>query len=168
MHEQDIHVHHSLLQTCKSTAVCQLHRVSSCNPASESKLLKAGTPDLAPNETLMLFKKKRLQSICRCSVVNASVSLNRAKLRALQMPQRKASLSNQKQCLCRNWAQWKARAALINRLAPACVTQQEPGSFYNLPLSRQHRWIVSLLQPIKSQTLSKARTQQSPQHRGVC
>ena len=82
------------------------------------------------------------------------------------MPHRKASLWNQKQCLCRNWAQWKARAALINRLAPACVTQQEPDSFYNLPLSRQHRWIVSLLQPIKSQTLSKARTQQSPQHRG--
>ena len=57
MHEQDMHVHHSLLQTCKSTAVCQLHRVSSCNPALESKLLKAETPDLAPSEALMLFKK---------------------------------------------------------------------------------------------------------------
>ena len=109
----------------------------------------------------MLFKE-RLQSVCRCSVVNASVSLTRAKLRALQMPQRKASLSNQKQRLCRNWAQQTARAVLINRLAPACVTKQETGSLYNIPLSRR---IVSLLLPIKSQTLPKARTQQSSQQR---
>ena len=52
----------------------------------ESKLSKAETPDLALNEALMLFKE-RLQNVCRCSVVNASVSLTRAKLRALQMPQ---------------------------------------------------------------------------------
>ena len=71
--------------------------------------------------------------MCRCSVVNASVSLTRAKLRALQVPQRKASLPNQKQRLCRHWAQQKARAALIKRLAPACVAKQETGSFYNIP-----------------------------------
>ena len=57
MYEQDIHVHHNLLQTCKSKAVCQLRRVSSCNPALESKLSKAETPDLAPDEALMLFNK---------------------------------------------------------------------------------------------------------------
>ena len=57
MYEQDIHMHHSLLQLCNSKAVCQLHRVSSCNPALESKLSEAETPDLAPNEALMLFKK---------------------------------------------------------------------------------------------------------------
>ena len=107
----------------------------------------------------------RVQSICRCSVVNASVSLTRAKLKALQMPQRKASLSNQKQRLCRNWAQQTARATLINRLAPACVTKQETGSLYNIPLSGSCGRIVSLLLPINSQTLPKARTQQSPQQR---
>ena len=54
-------------------------------------------------------------------------------------------------------AQQKARAALINRLAPACVTKQETGSFYTTPLSRRHRWSISLLLPNKSQTLPKAK-----------
>ena len=102
--------------------------------------------------------KKRLHSICRCSGVTASVPLTRAKLRAWQTRQRKASLLNQKQRLCRNWAQQKARAALINRLLPGCMTKQETGS-YNIWLSRPHRWNVSLLLPTKSQTLPKARTQ---------
>ena len=135
MYEQDVHVHHSLLQACKSKAVCQLRRVSSCNPALESKLSKVENPDLAPNEGLMLFEKASSKHL----PVQRGQCFRIAKLRALQMPQRKASLSNQKQRLCRNWAEQKARAALIHRLAPACMTQQDPGSFYNLPLSRRHR-----------------------------
>ena len=153
---------HSLLQLSNSKAVCQLRRVSSCKPASESKLSKAETPDLAPNEALMLFEKASLKHLPvqrgQCFRISDSCQAY-----SLAVAPSKASLSNQKQCLCRNWAQWKARAALINRLAPACVTQQEPGSFYNLPLSRQHRWILSLLQPIKSQTESKDTTKSATQ-----
>lgn len=110
MYEQDIHIHHSLLQLCSIKAVCQLRRVSSCSPALESKLSIAKTSDRVPNVALMLLRK-RMQSSHRCSVVTASVPLTGAKLRVLQTRQRKAALLNQKQRLCRNWAQQKARAA---------------------------------------------------------
>ena len=161
MYEQDIHIHHSLLQLCSIKAVCQLRRVSSCSPALESKLSIAKTSDRVPNVALMLLRK-RMQSSHRCSVVTASVPLTRAKLRVLQTRQRKPSLLNQKQRLCRNWAQQKARAAPMNRLPPGCVTKQETGS-YNTRLSRPLRWIVSLL--LADATESKDRKQLATERR---
>ena len=98
-------------------------------------------------------------------MVTAFVPPTRAKLRALQMKQRKTSLLSQKQRLCRNWAPQQARAALKESLPPGCVTKQTTGSFHNIPVARLHRRILSLLLTTKSQTLLKARTQQSPQQR---
>ena len=58
-------------------------------------------------------------------MVSASVPLTRAKLRALQTRQRKASLLNQKQRLCRDWAQQKVRGELTSCLPPDCVTRNK-------------------------------------------
>ena len=91
------------------------------------------------------------------------VPLSRAKLRALQTCQRKFSLLNQKQRLCRSWAQQQIRAALTRCLPPGCLTNQVMYS-YTTTLSHFHR-IVLLLLPTKSQTLPKAVTQQSPRQR---
>ena len=57
MYEQGIHMHDNLLQVCSIKADCQLHRVSSCVPALQSKLSMAEASDFAPVVALMLFKK---------------------------------------------------------------------------------------------------------------
>jgi hypothetical protein len=72
MYEQHIHVHHSLLQVCQLLTLKKLK--GQVIPALESKLSTAKAPDHVPNVALMLFRQ-RLQSICRCSVVTASVPL---------------------------------------------------------------------------------------------
>ena len=94
-------------------------------------------------------------SECLMSIPTFFVS--HAKLEALETRQQKASLLNQKHCLCPNHTQQKARAAPTSHLPPGCVTEQETGN-YNVRLSHPLRWNVSLLLPTKSQTLLKAST----------
>ena len=157
-------MHHNFLQTWKSKAICQLRRVSSCNPALESKLLKAETPDLAPDKALMLFKKASSQHLPvqrgQCFRISDSCqawSLARAPTQSFTVEPEATLVSQLGSAESKSCDDKTSSACLCDATSTRQLLQ--PPTVTPAPVDR----ITAAANQVAD--LPKARTQQSPQQR---